>query len=102
MIFNNNRLRELEQKNQQWQQWYQAQLPPQIPQYPQQYQQLPPPPKVKKKAKKAKNKVNPDPLSNEAKMWIFIAIMSFFAIIIVKNWITDATTPPERVEKRKK
>lgn len=41
-------------------------------------------------------------LSNEVKMWIFIAIMSFFAIIIVKNWITDATSPPERVEKRKK
>lgn len=103
MIFENKRLRELEQENQQWQQWYQAQqLPPQYPQYPQPYQPLPPP-KAKKKAKKAKNKVNPNPLSNEAKMWIFITIVSFFALIIVKNWITDATTPqPERVEKRKK
>jgi hypothetical protein len=99
MIFGNQqqqRIAELEEQNRQWQLYYQTQmLPPTL---------TPPvPPKAKKKAKKAGNKVNPNPLSMEVKIWILIGILSFFALIIVKNWLTDATTtPPERVEKRKK
>jgi hypothetical protein len=100
MIFGNpnqQRIQQLEEQNRQWQLYYQTQMPPP--------QLIPPAPsKAKKKGKKKpQNKVNPDPLSMEVKMWIFIGIISFFAVIIVKNWITDATTtPPERVEKRKK
>jgi len=85
------KIAELEEANRQWAQWYAMQqlpqsLPPQIPT------------QTKKKKKKApKNKVNPNPLSNEAKMWFFILLLTVFSILVIKDWLSEATQikPPK-------
>ena len=49
----------------------------------------------KAKSKKAKSK------STRLVYWIFVFFLSFFALLIIKNWYIEATTTPERVERKK-
>lgn len=97
-MFNQSRLKELEMANKQWEQWYQNQ---QQAQFQPQFQTMVTTEKKKKKNKQlAKNDIKAKPLSFEQKLWIAIIILSFFSVLIIKDWLTDIKTP-ERVEQRK-
>ena len=54
-------------------------------------------PKKKTKKKPPAKKIK---LSFEAKMWITIFILSFFSILIIKNWLNDIDSPPTKTIRR--
>ena len=93
-MFNQSRIKELEMANQQWQQWYQTQQMPQV-------QQVPPSTKKKGKKKQIAKSRGAYAMSFEVKLWIAIIILSFFSVLIIKDWLTDIKTP-ERVERKLK
>jgi hypothetical protein len=95
-MFNQTRIKELEMANQQWEQWYQTQQSPQF----QPFQQVPPTTKKKKKKHIAKSR-GTGAMSFEQKLWIAIIILSFFSVLIIKDWLTDIKTP-DRVERKLK
>jgi hypothetical protein len=92
-MFNQNRIKELEMANQQWQQWYQTQQSPQ-------FQPFESTVKKKKKKQIAKSR-GTDAMSFEVKLWIAIIILSFFSVLIIKDWLTELKTP-DRVERKLK